>query len=185
MERNMTIEREAVLYEGPSGLFEGLAVADSAWTEPRPGVLVMPNVLGPKEADFQTADRLAELGFAAMVGDVFGQNNRATRADDNPARFMNALDADRALFRERLLVTLKTMKGLSAVDTDRTAAIGYCFGGKAVLDLARCGAELAGGVSFHGVLEPPPFPNVEKFRSKLLLCHGWDDPQSDRHTVIA
>src|SRR3546814_6555158 len=72
------------------------------------------------------------------------------------------------------------------VDAERTAAIGFCFGGKCVLDLARTGADLRGVVSFHGVYDAPPFPNVAPIKPKILVCHGWEDPiappRSEEHT---
>jgi len=67
------------------------------------------------------------------------------------------------------------LKDMAEVDAARTAAIGFCFGGKCVLDLARSGADIAGGVSFHGVYDAPPFASAA-ITAKLLVCHGWDDP---------
>lgn len=181
----MAIERSIVTYDGPGGPFEGLAVCDTEWSAPRPGVMLFPNVLGPKEMDFANAERLAERGYAAFVADVYGKGNRATREDDDPARFMNAMNADRGLLKDRLLFSLETLKGLETVDPAKTAATGYCFGGKCVLDLVRCGADILGGVSFHGVYEPPPFANVETMTAKVLICHGWDDPLAPPEATVA
>lgn len=178
----MPIQRETIIYDGPGGPFEGLAVADSAWGAPRPGVMVVPNVLGTKEADFVTAEQLAALGYAAFVVDLYGQGKRATREDADPARFMNALNADRPLLRDRLLASLAAMKALASVDGERSAAIGYCFGGKSVLDLARAGGEVLGVVSFHGIYDPPGYA-VEAIEAKILVCHGWDDPLAPPDSV--
>ncbi len=179
----MAARRTAVRYEGPGGRFEGLAVDDSDWTEPRPGVMVIPNVLGPKEADFVTAERLVGLGYAAFVADLYGEGNRATREDDDPARFMNALNSDRPLLRDRLHASLDTMARLPSVEPERMAAIGFCFGGKSVLDLARSGGAVAGVVSFHGIYDPPPY-GVEDIAAKILVCHGWDDPLAPPAMVL-
>ena len=179
----MAIERETIVYEGPGGPFEGMAVTDSDWREPRPGIMVVPNVLGIKKADWVTAERLAGVGYAAFVADLFGQGNRASREDENPARFMNALNADRPLLRDRLRASLDRMTALDAVDPERTAATGYCFGGKSVLDLARSGAEVRGVVSFHGVYDPPGYPI--DITAKILVCHGWDDPLAPPDAVVA
>lgn len=181
----MAIERNEIIYDGSGGPFEGLAVRDTDWGAHRPGVMLVPNVLGPKEMDFANAERLAALGYAAFVADVYGQGNRATRQDEDPARFMNALNADRGTLRERLLASLATLKGLDGVDPAKTAATGYCFGGKCVLDLARCGADILGIVSFHGVYDQPPFPNVAAMTAKILVCHGWDDPLAPPEATIA
>ena len=171
----MTITRNSIVHEGPGGLFESMVVTDSAASAPLPGVLLFPNVLGTKEADFAYAEKVAALGYAVLVADVYGQGKRTTRADPDAARYMAELNADRALLRDRLLASHALLKGLDAVDGARTATIGFCFGGKCVLDLARAGADIAGGVSFHGVYDAPPFPNAA-IRAKLLICHGWDDP---------
>lgn len=179
----MAIERRTIVYEGPGGDFEGLLAFDPEWTKPKPGVLIVPNVLGPKELDFATAERVARLGYAAFVADTFGQGNRATREDEDPARFMNALNADRPLLRDRLLASLATMKGLDEVDEERTAATGYCFGGKSVLDLARAGGDVLGVVSFHGLYDQPGY-ETGAIAAKILVCHGWDDPLAPPQSVV-
>lgn len=171
----MPIIRRTVIHEGPGGLFESMAVFDDAADAPRPGILLFPNVLGTKEADFAYAEKVAALGYAVLVADVFGQGKRTTRADPDFARHMNALNADRALLRDRVNAAHAMLKSLPEADRARTAAIGFCFGGKCVLDLARSGADLSGGVSLHGVYDPPPFPHSH-ITAKLLICHGWDDP---------
>ncbi|MBA4092296.1 dienelactone hydrolase family protein [Sphingobium sp. 3R8] len=170
----MAIIRRITLHDGPDGPFESLAVVDAA-AGPLPGVLLFPNVLGAKEADFAYAEKVAALGYAVLVADVFGQGKRTTRADPDAGRYMAELNADRALLRDRANGAHAVLKGLAEVDADRTAAIGFCFGGKCVLDLARSGADISGGVSFHGVYDAPPFPNAP-ITAKLLVCHGWDDP---------
>jgi dienelactone hydrolase len=97
---------------------------------------------------------------------------------------MNELNSDRAAMRTRLLDALGTLKGLPMVDGSRLGAIGFCFGGKCVLDLARGGAGIRAGVSFHGVYDPPPFPNAP-MTAKLLICHGWNDPLSTPEASVA
>ena len=180
----MTIVRTILLHDGPGDRFESLVVADDAATSPRPGILLFPNVLGTKEADFAYAEQVAALGYCVLVVDVFGQGKRTTRADANPAVYMNALNADRALLRDRLHAAHTLLRGLNNVDAARTAAIGFCFGGKCVLDLARSGADMAGGVSFHGVYDAPPFP-ARAIAAKLLICHGWDDPIAPPAATVA
>ena len=97
---------------------------------------------------------------------------------------MNALNADRALLRNRVNAAHDVLKGLAEVDAARTAAIGFCFGGKCILDLARSGADIAGGVSFHGVYDAPPFANAT-ISARLLICHGWDDPIAPPESMVA
>ncbi|MBY8822252.1 dienelactone hydrolase family protein [Sphingomonas colocasiae] len=181
----MAIQRRTLVHEGPGGPFEGVVAWDDAATAPRPGVLVLPNVLGQKEADNVVAERLAALGYVGFAADVFGQGKRTTRQSPAPARYMDEMNADRALLRDRLHRSLAELKALDEVDAARTAAIGFCFGGKCAIDLARGGADLLGVVSFHGVYDPPPFANVSPIRAKLLICHGWDDPIAPPDATVA
>lgn len=172
----MAIQRQTIVYDGPGGPFEGVAVSDSAWDAPRPGVMIVPNVLGAKEQDSVVAERLAALGYAAFVADVYGQGKRTTRESSDPAIYMNALNADRPLLRDRLFASVAAMKAMPQVDEARTAAIGYCFGGKSVIDLARAGGEVLGVVAFHGIFDAPGYDYPTPIAARLLICHGWDDP---------
>ena len=180
----MPIERRTIVYDGPGGPFEGVFAWDSAQQGPRPGILVIPNVLGQKEADNRKAEDLARLGYAAFACDVFGQGRRGQPGPDF-ARYMNEMNADRALLRDRLAASLATLKAQDEVDPSRTAAIGFCFGGKCVLDMARSGLGTRGGVSFHGVYDRPDYANVSPMPMKLLVCHGWDDPLGPPDAVVA
>ncbi|MDB5695295.1 MAG: carboxymethylenebutenolidase, partial [Sphingomonas bacterium] len=138
------IVRETRVYDGPGGPFEGVFAADDEVEAARPGVLICANVLGQKEADNVIAERLAGLGYVGFACDVFGQGKRAQRGPDM-RRYMDEMMADRAQLRDRLAASLAVLKDHPAVDARRTAAIGYCFGGLCVLDLARSGADLLGG----------------------------------------
>ena len=147
--------------------------------------MLIPNVLGTKEADFVTAEEVASLGYAALVADIYGQGKRATHADPDLARFMLPLNADRQLLKARLESSLAALKAMPQVDPAKTAAIGFCFGGKCVLDMVRGGLDILAGVSFHGVYDSPPFANVTPIKPKLLVCHGWEDPLCPPEAVIA
>lgn len=164
--------------------FDSLAVVDDALSAPRPGILLFPNALGTKEADFLYAERIAALGYAVLVADIYGAGKRTTRADPAMGRYMAELNDDRALLRDRVMGVHALLKDMAEVDAARTAAVGFCFGGKCVLDLARAGADIAGGVSFHGVYDAPPFPNAA-ISAKLLICHGWDDPLCPPDATVA
>lgn len=170
------IQRQTIIHDGPGGPFEGVAAFDSTAPGPRPGVLIVPNVLGEKEQDRVTAERIAALGYVGLVADLYGQGKRTTRESPNPALYMDPLNADRPLLRDRLFASLATLHALPQVDAARTAAIGYCFGGKAVIGLARTGADVRGVVAFHGIFDPSGYDYPAPIRAKLLVCHGWDDP---------
>lgn len=181
----MAVKRRTLVHDGPGGPFEGVVAWDDAIAGERPGILVIPNVLGQKESDNVRAERLAALGYVGFAIDVYGQGKRTTRQSENPSLYMNALNADRALLRDRLHRSLAELKALTEVDAARTAAIGFCFGGKCVLDLARSGADLLGVVSFHGVYDRPSYANVAPIRAKILACHGWDDPIAPPEATVA
>ena len=95
------------------------------------------------------------------------------------------MNADRALLRDRLDASLATLKAQGEVDPAKTAAIGFCFGGKCVLDMARSGLDVLGGVSFHGVYDRPDYANVSPIAMKLLVCHGWEDPLAPPDAMVA
>lgn len=181
----MAIVRQTMVYDGPGGPFEGVIAYEDEVETPRPGVLVIPNVLGQKEADNVHAENLAKLGYVGFACDVFGQGRRKTRESDNMAEYMGELNADRALLRDRLAASLAVLKDFGHVDAAKTAAVGFCFGGKCVLDMARAGLDFLGGVSFHGVYDRPDYANASPIGAKLLVCHGWEDPIAPPDAMVA
>jgi dienelactone hydrolase len=177
--------RQTLVYDGPGGPFEGSLVWNDAVGGTRPAVLVLPNVFGAKDADVEKAEALAGLGYVALVADVYGQGKRTAGGDPGYARYMEELNADRGLLRDRLAASLAALAGLALVDHARIAAIGFCFGGKCVLDMARAGLPILGGVSFHGVYDRPDLPAEAPIATKLLVCHGWDDPLAPPDATVA
>lgn len=169
----MAIQQKTHLHDGPGGPFESVAVYDDAAGN-QPGLLLFPNFFGAKQWDVDKAAVLAQLGYKVLVVDYYGQGKRGTDMESS-AVLMQLFTADRALMRDRLLDALAELKKLPGVDTNRLGAIGFCLGGKCVLDLVRAGADIKGGVVFHGVYDAPPFPNA-KMTAKLLVAHGWNDP---------
>lgn len=181
----MAIVRQTLVYNGPGGPFEGVIAWEDEIETPRPGVLVYPNFLGQKESDDQRAEDLAKLGYVALSCDVYGQGRRKTRESENIAEYMDELNADRGLMRDRLTASLDALRGFAAVDPAKVAAVGFCFGGKCVLDMARAGLPILGGVSFHGVYDRPDYANVADITAKLLICHGWEDPLATPDQMVA
>lgn len=180
----MAIVRQTFVYDGPGGPFEGVFAYDEEVETARPGVLVVPNVLGAKESDSVTAENIAKLGYVGFVADVYGQGKRTVRGPEQ-GTYMNQLRADRALLRDRLAASLDVLRKFPLVDPSRLAAYGYCFGGLCVLDMARSGLDFLGGVSFHGVYDRPDYANVTPIKPKLLVCHGWDDPLDPPDVTVA
>jgi dienelactone hydrolase len=178
----MAIERTVHIHDVNGSAFESLFVADqSAGTQP--GILLFPNFFGVKEWDYAKAESLAALGYKILVVDFYGQGKRGTDMASASA-LMHELTDDRSVTRERVLGALKELKGLPGVDPGKTGAIGFCLGGKCVLDLARAGGDIKGGVSFHGVYDAPPFPNAG-MTAKLLVCHGWEDALCPPDATVA
>ncbi|MBY9064327.1 dienelactone hydrolase family protein [Sphingomonas yunnanensis] len=180
----MPITRRPLHHDGPGGRFAGVFAWDDSVEGARPGVLVVPNILGQKEADNAKAEALAALGYAAYACDLYGEGRRAAPGPDI-ARYMDELNADRDLLRDRLAASLAALTAQPEVDAARTAAIGFCFGGKCVLDMARAGLDVRGVVSFHGVYDRPDYASVAPITAKVLVCHGWDDPLGPPEAVTA
>ena len=150
----------------------------------RATVLMIPTVMGVSPLELGFAERLLELGYNAIVGDLFGK--RFTPVVDRQEAFgaMNALLADRSALRDRLVSLLALAKDQPEVDGDRVAVIGYCFGGLCTLDLARSGADFRGAASFHGLFKQPGLP-ANKIKPKVVAYHGWDDPMVPPEDVVA
>lgn len=175
------IER-AVEYGLGGAEFEGLLVSASA--ERRPAVILFPTIMGRSELELGFARRLAADGWAALIADVYGREHIGA-AREHCRELMNALIADRALLAKRLQATLEAARALPEVEGERTAAIGFCFGGLCALDLARSGADIAGAASFHGLLKAPPGAAAETVRAGVIVFHGWDDPMAPPEDVEA
>ena len=180
----MPITQKILRHEHGGTRFEANAAWDDAHDAPRPIVLIAGTFMGRTGFEDGKARSLAELGYVAVAIDLYGLGNWPADFDEARAA-MDALDADRALLKARLHAALESARAIGGpADPTRVAAIGFCFGGKCVLDLARSGADVAGVVSFHGVYDPPPFAN-ESVKAKILVLHGWDDPLDPPETVLA
>lgn len=166
---------QKVTYGHAGTTLEGLLVYDDALEGQRPGVLVVHQWLGLTDNERMRARMLAELGYVALAADVYGQGVRPANVQEAQAE-AGKYYGDRALFRGRLAAGLAQLKALAVVDPDRVAAVGYCFGGGGVLELARSGAELAGVVSFHGSLDTPLPAGPQDVKAAILVCHGAVDP---------
>ncbi|WP_137700150.1 dienelactone hydrolase family protein [Marimonas lutisalis] len=150
---------------------------------PFPGVLVVPAFMGLSDMERGHADRLAALGYVALGVDYYGGGTLAASREE-AAQNMAALNGDRPLLAARIAGALSALQGLEMVDAGRTGAVGYCFGGKAVLDLARTGAAFRAGVTMHGVYDAPP-EGTQVMQAAMLICDGWDDPLCPPEAKVA
>lgn len=168
----MTVERKLREYHVAGELCESLEVSDAS-IDNQPGLLLFPNFLGTKEWDFTKAEQFAKLGFKVLVVDMYGKGRRGFDRTSG-TELLDKLTSDRRLMLVKLRAHHEELLRTSGLRHGKIAAAGYCLGGKCVLDLARSGAEVA-GVVYHGLYDPPPFPNAQML-AELIVFHGWNDP---------
>ena len=149
----------------------------------RPTVILIPTVMGVSDLEIGFGRQLVELGYNALVADLFGKEFRGA-ARDTMFGEMTRLRSDRAALRRRLLHVLELTRGLDEVSKGQIVVAGYCFGGQCALDLARTGEDFAAAVSFHGLFDPPGLPE-RKISAKVVAFHGWDDPMVPPEKVVA
>jgi dienelactone hydrolase len=151
-----------------SGYFAPVGAGQTA-----PGVLIAHAWLGITDSIRSRADRIAAAGYNAFACDIFGH---PVGIAGGPRPLVDPFRADRAMFRRRVRAGLETLAEQVEVDASHLAAIGYCFGGNAVLELARDGAPLLGVVSFHGELDTPLPARPGDITGKVLALCGDEDP---------
>jgi len=168
------IKETAVEYKSGEVLCEGLHVVDTAKTGKLPSVLIIHQWTGLSDNEKMRARMLAELGYNVFAADIYGKGIRP----QPPAAGQEAgkYKTDRALYRARMLSALEVLRQTPQADPTEIAAIGYCFGGTGVVELARSGAMVKGVVSFHGGLDSPKPADGKNIKGKVLALHGADDP---------
>lgn len=150
----------------------------------RPGVMVAHAWGGRSEFEEEKARWLARQGYVGVAIDMYGKGVRGTSADENAA-LMTPLVENRRELQQRMTTALEFTRSLELVDGDQCAAMGYCFGGLCVLDLARIGAAVAGVVSIHGLFMPADNLDDVDISAKVLCLHGYDDPMAQPESVLA
>jgi len=165
---------KTIEYKQGATVLEGYLAYDDAATAKRPGVLVVHAWMGIDDNARKRAEMLADLGYVAFVADIYGKGIRPKDRDE-AAKQAGKYKTDRALLRQRVNAGLAELVKNPKVDTTRTAAIGYCFGGTTVLELARSGAKVNGVVSFHGGLDSPTPADGKNIKAKILVLHGAAD----------
>jgi len=179
----LSIETRTIDYLDGDVVLEGLLAWDSAAKGPRPGVMVSHAWAGRSALEDGKAVALAELGYTGFALNLYGKGVLGGSTDENAALMQPFLD-DRVMLQKRMLISLNTLREQPEVDASQVAAIGFCFGGLCVLDLARTGEDLAGVVSFHGLFGSPGNTADNEIRAKVLALHGWDDPMSPPDQVV-
>ena len=168
------IQTKIIEYRDGDVVLEGLLAWDDAVAN-APGVLIVHQWMGRTDYEEARAKQLAKEGYVAFALDIYGKGVRPGNPQE-AGKVATIYKSDRKLYRRRLQLGLDQLRAQSMVDTKRVAAIGYCFGGTGVLELARTGADLKGVVSFHGGLDSLNPEEAKKIKAKILICHGADDP---------
>jgi dienelactone hydrolase len=170
------VQTKTIEYRDGDVVLEGFVAWDPAKTSAAsPGILVIHQWLGLTDYEKSRCKQLAELGYVALAVDVYGKGVRPANMQE-AAKLSGSYKADRQLYRQRLKLGLEQLQQQPGVDQRKLAAIGYCFGGTGAIELARSGARIAGVVSFHGGLDSPNPADGQQIKSKILICHGADDP---------
>lgn len=179
----MTIQTKTINYQDGDVDLQGYLAWDDAVEGARPGIMISHAWAGRSDVENGKAEDLAKLGYVGFALDNFGKGVLGTSVEENSALIQPFLD-DRAMLQNRLQISLDVMIKLDEVDPGRVAAIGFCFGGLCVLDLARTGADVNGVVSFHGLFGSPGNTADNKIKAKVLVLHGWDDPMATPDQVV-
>jgi len=168
------VKLEAVDYRHGEVQLQGFVAYDDGFQGPRPGILVVHEWMGLGEYAKQRATQLAQLGFVAFAADMYGKGVYA-KDHQEAGQLAGTIRNDRTLMRGRIQAALEVLKNNPRVDIQKLGAIGYCFGGTSVLELARSGAEVDGVVSFNGALGTPMPAKPGAVKAKVLVCHGAAD----------
>ncbi|MGH8182223.1 MAG: dienelactone hydrolase family protein [Rhodanobacteraceae bacterium] len=170
---------QTIDYVADGKAMQGVLVWDDAVQTPRPGLLMVPDWTGINRVNIKFAESIAGKGYVIFMGDMYGKdlrpaNNQQAQAASKP------LLADRPLLRRRVVAAYDELKALAAkhaapIDASKLAAIGFCFGGTSVLDLARTGTDVAAVVSFHGGLATDDPELAKHIKARVLAMNGGDD----------
>jgi dienelactone hydrolase len=167
--------RKAVSYQDYGVKLEGYLAHNDSFKGKRPAVLVVHEWWGLNDYARSRADKLAGTGYVAFALDMYGED-KVTTHPAQAGEWSNQIRSNVQKWRQRALAGLKVLRQHPRVDTARIAAIGYCFGGATVQQLAYGGADVKGVVSFHGSLLPPAGVLTENVKASILICHGAADP---------
>lgn len=171
-------------YKDGDKVLEGYLAYDDSASAQRPGVIVVHEWWGLNPYIKMRTEQLARLGYLAFAIDMYGKGVLAKDAKEAGA-LAGPYFNNRQLMRSRAYAGLEVLRNQKLTDPKRIAAIGYCFGGTTVLEMARGGADLAGVVSFHGVLDTPNPGDARNIKAKVVVLHGADDPNVPPGQVLA
>jgi len=169
------VHTEEIAYNSGDTVMRGYLAYDDSIEGPRPGVLVVHEWWGHNPYARKRAEMLAELGYTALAVDMYGDGKTAAHPDD-AGKFSGELKKNMPEATARFMAAMEVLKKAPTVDPEKIAAIGYCFGGGIVLEMARTGVDLDGVVSFHGSLGTDNPAQPGKVKARVLVLNGADDP---------
>jgi dienelactone hydrolase len=169
------VKTEVVEYKQGSTVLEGYLAYDDSVKVAKPGVVIVHEWMGLNDYAKRRARELAAMGYVALAADIYGKGERAKDMKE-AGELATKYKTDRKLLRERVRAAYDFLAKNPKVNKQKMLAMGYCFGGTAVLELARAAAPLAGVVSFHGGLSTPNPADAKNIKTKILALHGALDP---------
>ena len=175
------VVHEALNYRVDDAEFKGYLAYDQGVAGKRPGILLAHEWWGLNDFAKAQADKLAALGYAVLAVDMYGNGRNTT--DPQIAQEWAGQVRGTPLMRQRIQAGLTALMLDPHVDAGRIAAVGYCFGGSAVLELAFSGAKIRGVVTFHAGLTLPGPDDAGRIQAKFLVLHGADDPYASRELI--
>lgn len=178
------LKTKTVEYDHKGKKMEGFLAWDSSAKGKRPGVLIVHEWKGIGDHVRDSAKKLAKMGYIAFAADIYGKDIRP-KTNEEASKISSKYKSNRKLLRQRVNRGLDVLKKNRLSDNNNLAAIGYCFGGTTVLELARSGADIGGVVSFHGGLDSPNRDDGKNIKAKVLVLHGADDPYVKNDDIAA
>jgi len=179
----ITAQLKPVKYTDGSQALNGLFVKSAKKSTQNPGILLLPAWLGIDKASKDIAENLSKLGYNVFIADIYGEGNYPTNTAE-AGKQAGYYKKNYEIYQKRIDSALKELVK-SGANTDNIVAIGYCFGGTGVLEAARGHLNLKGVVSFHGGLGKDAARAVEPITTKVLVCHGADDPFESKEEITA
>ena len=180
----MAIVENTLTYQDGETSLEAFYAFDDSISGQRPAVLISHAWGGRDNFVAEKARKLAGLGYVGFALDMYGKGVLGVSKEEN-AKLMQPFMEDRPKLQQRMKSALTAVKSVPQVDGDKIAAMGFCFGGLCVLDLARTGVGIKGVVSFHGLLGAPGNTQGNTITTKILALHGHDDPMVSPKQVLA
>ncbi len=172
-----------VTYQDGNQKLTGLSIQLKTSTQNKAGVLVLPAWMGIDAHAKETAENLAKLGYYAFVADIYGEGNYPKNAAD-AGKLSGFYKKDYKAYQHRIDLAMQQLIK-SGADVSRIVAVGFCFGGSGVLEMARANFPVRGVVSFHGGLGKDASRAAVPIKPKVLVCHGADDPYEPQAEVLA